>query len=96
MAASPVFAARIPVDLFVQIETHVNQTGKSKAAVLIEALSLYLDRPQLPTDPEAFALYRQVMALDARLKVLEAAMLNAQVPQSDQPLQSAPRRRVKS
>lgn len=73
MAPSPLFAARIPADLNDRVGAHIEQTGASKAELLIEALEVYLNR--LEGGAEVAALRQQVIELEARFTALEEAVI---------------------
>ena len=75
MAPSPLFAARIPTDLNNRIGAHMQQTGASKAELLIEALEAYLNRLESDGGAEVAALRQHVMELETRFTVLEEAVI---------------------
>lgn len=75
MAPSPLFAARIPADLNDRVGAHMQQTGASKAKLLIDALEVYLNRLESDGGTEVVALRQQVMELDARFTALEEAVI---------------------
>ena len=75
MAPRPLFAARIPADLNNRVGAHMEQTGASKAELLIEALEVYLNRLESDGGAEVAALRQQVMELEARFTALEEAVI---------------------
>ena len=54
---------------------HMEQTGTSKAELLIEALEVYLNRLESDGGAEVAALRQQVMELEARFTALEEAVI---------------------
>lgn len=75
MAPSPLFAARIPADLNDRVSAHMEQTGVSKAELLVEALAVYFDQLESDGGAEVSALRQQVMELEARFTALEEAVI---------------------
>lgn len=53
----------------------MEQTGASKAELLIEALEVYLNRLESEGGAEVAALRQQVMELEARFTALEEAVI---------------------
>jgi hypothetical protein len=79
--ANPFFSGRIPQSLYDKVEQHINESGKSKTELLINALSNYLDFPveTKQTNNSNEELWIVVKELQERIKKLEEGSITKDI-----------------
>ena len=83
--ANPFFSGRIPQSLYDRVEQYINESGKSKTELLINALSNYLDFPVeiKPTNNSNDELWIFVKELQERIEKLEEGSIDKNVITDD-------------
>ena len=66
--ASKTVSFRLPDEVVSAIEAHANATGKTKTAVVLDALAIALG---VTMEPQEISLQQQVIALEQRVTALE-------------------------
>jgi hypothetical protein len=81
LMANPFFSGRIPQSLYDKVEQYINESGKSKTDLLINALSSYLDFPVeiKQTNSSNGELWIVVKELQERIEKLEQGSITKDV-----------------
>jgi hypothetical protein len=92
MSNSPIFGARIPLDLRERLEDHMTISGLSKTSLLVEALGQYLenlDKKLVPAGVQSApsAMDDRFAAMEERMAILEEMVLeeSGYAPQYEAP-----------